>query len=127
MRPIDFRNTTYHDLVAQSAASNRLAVLSAWRQHGPCTTRELAERSGIDLLHLRPRTTELVQLGFVGLVEDELQTTPGAGVYRALSEEESLEYFRTMQEAAHQEAEQLQLKARRDAMPAAATVSQTFP
>lgn len=41
---------------------DRLRVYEAWLMWGPCTTRQLAEKTGIDILTLRPRTTELYQL-----------------------------------------------------------------
>lgn len=100
MSPIDYRNTTWQDLQAH-VVDLRLRVLSTLRQHGPCTTRELANLSGIDLLTVRPRVTELKDLGFVTLVEDKATRTAaalrgysGQGVYRALSEEEAWQVYR---------------------------------
>jgi hypothetical protein len=70
MDPIDFRDAQFADLQAL-LQGKRQAVLEAYRVHGPCTTRELSERSGLDLLLVRPRTTELLQLGCVEVFEDE--------------------------------------------------------
>jgi predicted transcriptional regulator len=74
MQPIDYRNETWED-VQKRVEGLRRAVYYALRQHGPCTTRELAQKSGIDLLTVRPRVTELHQIGFVELASPE----PGAG------------------------------------------------
>jgi len=67
MDPIDLRNETWEMLQAR-IVGQRLTVLEAWREHGPGTTRELALASGMDILGVRPRTTELVELGLVRLV-----------------------------------------------------------
>lgn len=110
MTPIDYRNATWQDLQAH-VVDLRLRVLSALRQHGPCTTRELASLSGIDLLTVRPRVTELKELGFVELVEDKATKTAaalrgyaGQGVYRALSEEEAWQIYKNrVREATREE------------------------
>jgi hypothetical protein len=60
----------------------RLAVLNAFRIHGPGTTREMARKSGLELLTFRPRTTELLELGLVELVDG----VDGEGIYRAVGE-----------------------------------------
>jgi DNA-binding MarR family transcriptional regulator len=89
MLAINYRNAVWSELQA-CIQGKRLEVLSAWRQHGPCTTRELAERSGIDLLTLRPRTTELLQIGYIREVAD----VPGKeGVYESLPESEAFAIF----------------------------------
>lgn len=80
MRPIDYRNETF-DRLRGEMHGLRETIYRAWLAHGPCTTRELAERAGLDILTLRPRTTELVQIGAVTV--DESRTEPGQGVYRA--------------------------------------------
>jgi hypothetical protein len=69
MKPIDFSRETYATLKPRLAADKQ-RVYQAWQQHGPGTTREVATRSGIDILTFRPRTTDLVDLGLVRLVED---------------------------------------------------------
>jgi hypothetical protein len=69
MKPIDFAIETFESLKPRLDALRR-QVYDAWRAHGPGTTRDVAVRSGIDILTFRPRTTELVQLGLVRLVED---------------------------------------------------------
>lgn len=82
MKPIDYRNETWADIVLRVEGLRR-DVYRELQQHGACTTRQLAQKSGIDLLTVRPRVTELYQLGLVELVNAE----PGAGegVYQAVS------------------------------------------
>ncbi len=92
MTPIDYRNETFASLEGR-LRGQRAAVLAAWREHGPCTTEELAERAGMSILTLRPRTTELVQMGFVRLSGDERSTK--GGTYRAASYAETLDHFHT--------------------------------
>jgi hypothetical protein len=87
MEPIDYRNETWESLQTRLTGI-RMAVWEAWKRYGPGTTREVSASSSIDILTLRPRTTELYQMGFVELVEDpiaERQAPPHEGVYRAVS------------------------------------------
>ncbi len=94
MIAIDFRNITWESLQEQ-LTGRRLQVLAAWRLHGPATTRELSERSGIDILTLRPRTTELLDLGFLMLVsvDERRPVRQHEGVYRARSTEEATRWL----------------------------------
>jgi predicted ArsR family transcriptional regulator len=79
MKPIDYRNTTWDEIQGR-LKGDRQACYEGLRVHGPCTTRQLADRIGIDLLTVRPRVTELVQLGLA-----ECGDEPGReGIYRAL-------------------------------------------
>lgn len=87
MKPIDYRNETW-DAIQERIAGMRLAALNAWRAHGPGTTREVARRSGIDILTFRPRTTELYQLGFLMVSEIPKSSGPHEGVYQALADDE---------------------------------------
>lgn len=96
MKPVDFRNETF-DQVRGRVEGQRAAVLGAWAMHGPCTTRELAEKTGLSILTLRPRTTELVELGFVRLAESQL--VKGEGTYRAATPAEAAATFRAAQVA----------------------------
>jgi hypothetical protein len=81
MKPVDFRNTTFETIREQ--LSGRLAeVYAAWVRLGPATTRILANNSGIDILNVRPRTTDLVGVGLVELVGGE----HGEGIYKARSQ-----------------------------------------
>lgn len=88
MQPIDLRNATFAD-VLELVTERRRAVLAGWRRHGRGTTRQLAQRMGLDVLNVRPRTTELVQLGLVQLVE----RAGTEGVYEALSDDEARTLF----------------------------------
>lgn len=97
MEPVDFRNATYEELQARLTGL-RLAALSAWRQHGPGTTRDVAQRAGMDLLTFRPRSTELYQLGFLRL-ENE-QEGGHEGIYAARSDDELRAFFEQQHRAA---------------------------
>ena len=83
MKPIDVRNMQFAELQA-CLCGQRRSVLDAWRKYGPGTTRQLAQRSGIDLLNVRPRTTELLDLGAV-VMDGPIGTE---GVYRVRSDAE---------------------------------------
>lgn len=78
MKPIDIRNHNWITIRAQLAGRLQ-EVYDAWITHGPGTTRELAEQSGIDILNLRPRTTDLLGLGLVEMVGSQ----DGHGIYKA--------------------------------------------
>jgi hypothetical protein len=82
MAASEIRNLKWEE-IRQRLLGLRLRVLEAWRVWGPGTTREVAARSGIDLLTFRPRTTELYELGLVEL--DGRRN--GEGVYRFVPEE----------------------------------------
>lgn len=82
MKAIDFRNATFES-IRKDLEGLRLQVYEAWMKHGPCTTRQLAQHCGIDLLTVRPRTTELVQLGLLEPCEARPENIdPHEGVYR---------------------------------------------
>lgn len=70
MKPADLRNATWREVQSHITA-DMLRVHAAWQQFGPGTTRQVAARSGISLLTLRPRTTDLYQLGLVELTTSE--------------------------------------------------------
>ncbi len=94
MRPIDYRNETFEQIKERGLIKERLQVYEAFVQHGPGTTRTIARLSGIDLLNLRPRATELYQLGFLRLLESEDDTLRGnEGMYRAYTMEEARAHF----------------------------------
>lgn len=67
MRASDFRNATWSHVRAH-LPRRCTEVFEAWLLHGPGTTRQVAERSRIDLLSLRPRTTELLAVGLLEVV-----------------------------------------------------------
>lgn len=64
MKPTDLRNASWRECLTH-VTDDMVRVHNAWLQHGPCTTRELAERAKMSLLTLRPRTTDLGKLGLV--------------------------------------------------------------
>ena len=111
MTPIDFRNATFESLRARLNVA-RSNVYEAWLTHGPCTTRQLAIASGIDLLTLRPRTTELYQLGLVTLAPDSQRESPSValakegheGIYIARTQPD----WETWREFQHRPAETVQ-------------------
>ena len=79
MRAIDARNETWQGMM-NCFAGLRKTVYQKFMLYGPCTTRRLAELSGIDLLTVRPRTTELIELGFVVMIGSDR----GNGIYKAI-------------------------------------------
>jgi len=87
---IDYRNDTWAD-VQPRVRGLQLAVYEALLRSGPCTTRELARRSGIDILTVRPRVTELCQLEWIALVDDD--AGGHEGTYRALTLDEAKARF----------------------------------
>lgn len=70
MKPIDLRNATWSDVLTH-ITEDMVRVHLAWHAHGPGTTREIAQKSGISLLTFRPRTSDLYKLGLVALVDKE--------------------------------------------------------
>ena len=78
MKATDLRNATFHGL-REYLPEARKQVYMAFVEHGPGTTREVAEKSGIDILTLRPRTTELCEIGLIELSA----AAGGEGIYRA--------------------------------------------
>ena len=68
MKSISYRNASFEAIRAQLSGL-RQQVYSAYVSYGPGTTREMAQKSGVSLLTLRPRVTELLQLGFVEVVD----------------------------------------------------------
>lgn len=80
MAPLDYRNATFNDLKSRLSGL-RIEVYQAHLDYGPGTTKEIADRSGLSLLTLRPRTTELLDLGFVELIGGHGHE----GIYRARS------------------------------------------
>lgn len=79
MNPEDIRDMNW-DEMAGHLSGLREKVYNALAKHGPCTTCELAGASGISLLTVRPRMTELCQLGFA----DCTGKTSHDGVYVAV-------------------------------------------
>lgn len=83
MQPIDYRNATWEEVI-RHLNRDRERVYNALLRFGPITTRGLAAAMGCDILSVRPRVTELFQLGFVLLAEGS-ESTGREGIYVALS------------------------------------------
>lgn len=96
MNATEIRDLNWHDIQAQ-VTGLRASVHAALLRHGPCTTRQLAEASGLSILTVRPRVTELSELGFALCTGREGKE----GVYRAYTPDEA--------EALHQEREAARL------------------
>lgn len=82
------RDLTWAD-VRSRVHGQREAVYKGWLMHGPCTTRELAQRLGMEILSVRPRTTELCELGLVQAVD----LRGHEGVYAAIDFETARQSF----------------------------------
>lgn len=95
MKPIDHRNETFEN-VKDRIAGDRKLVFEALKEYGPCTTRGLAECMEWDILNVRPRITELCQIGFV----ECMQIAGGQGIYRAVEDQEAEALFRKTQRLA---------------------------
>lgn len=67
MKPIDCRNETWKDVMLRMSKM-RLRVYEIVSQFGPGTTEQLAMASGMSILSLRPRVTELHDMGMVDMV-----------------------------------------------------------
>ncbi len=70
--------------VSDNLSDSARAVFAALRRHGPATTRELAEKSGIDILNVRPRVCDLCAADLVVTIDIRERQ----GVYRALEDAE---------------------------------------
>lgn len=79
LTPEAVRNMAFDEVLVWVSAE-RQAVYDALAALGASTTRELAEGMGHDLLTVRPRVSELVDLGLVVLVGRERRE----GVYCAV-------------------------------------------
>lgn len=110
MKPIDYRDATFKDIQAR-LHGDRSSVLEALQIHGPTTTRHLAEAMGCDILNVRPRVTELVQLGLVELVPADPDGPKREGVYRALTLPEAEALFIRRQKEAQDPQQTLDLAA----------------
>lgn len=86
MNPSDIRDALWTELQSK-VAGDRSAVYHALQRFGPCTTRQLAEAMGWDVLSVRPRVTELSQLGLARCVE---MAGRREGIYVAVPIEEAI-------------------------------------
>jgi predicted transcriptional regulator len=107
MKPIDYRKATFAAIQGH-LEGNRRIVYDALRTLGPQTTRALAQLAKMDLLTVRPRITELIDLGLVMLCDDGGRRAK-EGTYRALSRAEAMILF-TARHAAAVQGEQMVLK-----------------
>lgn len=90
MKPVDYRNETFEDVKGRLDAL-RAEIWNGMLTHGGAhTTREWAGILDVDLLTVRPRITELVQLGFAKVVPGESKKE---GRYRACSNFEALQAY----------------------------------
>lgn len=80
MNPAALRNTNFESLRA-SLADRCADVYRAFTEHGPCSTAQLAERTGIGLLSLRPRTTDLHDLGLLCAAGERMENGKRATIY----------------------------------------------
>lgn len=103
MKPVDIRNESFADLSGRIDA-DRATVLAALRWHGICTTRQLAEHMGRAPEFVRPRVTELFQIGAVALAGREGHE----GLYRARMLGEWMDWY-SSEHAAATGGEQLML------------------
>lgn len=96
MKPIDYRNATWQD-IRDRVDKNRREVWQSLLSRGPSTTRELASHMRWDVLNVRPRITELHQLGFVVLqeIDGKVQRREHEGVYAALNESQAMSLYRS--------------------------------
>lgn len=92
-----FSAATFRDLQNQ-LVHLRLSVWEALAHHGPCTTRELARACDIDILTVRPRMTELLQMGFAVCTNEHGEGREG--IYRALTLAEAEDAFNARRNAA---------------------------
>ncbi len=83
MRTTNLHDATFEKIRA-GLSSRQRDIYRAWIIHGPVTTRRLAALGEMDLLNVRPRTTELVRFGLIELTGH----SHGEGTYRARSEAE---------------------------------------
>ena len=92
--PADIRDDNFRRIEAK-LTGDRLRVHRALLLYGPCTTMALAARSGITIFSVRPRVTELCDLGLA-----ELHGRAGReGIYRALTCEEAQRRYHAAQTA----------------------------
>jgi hypothetical protein len=69
---------------------DRLAVYNSMQVWGPCTTRQLGVYMSLDVLSVRPRVTELCQMGLaraveVGMAKRREDQSVREGYYEAVS------------------------------------------
>ena len=103
--PGEIRNDNWQAL-RERVSGLRGEVHAALLQAGPCTTRELAAKAGLSILTVRPRVTELVELGFAECTG----RAAGEGIYRALTHAEAAGLFHAARELARGDGVQLAMR-----------------
>lgn len=99
-----YSKLNYYELLESGVLNDHR--MHVWRMFilcGPSTTRQVAEKMGVEVLKVRPRCTELLQLGL--LVEVPSEPGQREGIYRALSEEEAINFLATPREPIHAQTE----------------------
>jgi len=84
MKPEDYRDATWAEIESQMAG-RRLEVYQALQRHGPCTTARLADAADMSILTVRPRVTELCQMGLARLSDCASAHSAHEGVYEAVA------------------------------------------
>ncbi len=84
MKATDLRDATWKQVLTH-ITEDMVKVHLAWQAHGPGTTRQIAQLSEISILTFRPRTTDLMKLGLVILVDNE----GNEGIYAYRSREDA--------------------------------------
>lgn len=88
MSPTDIRALVWADIQGR-LEGDREAIYRNLLHFGPCTTRGLASRMDMDPFSVRPRVTELCQLGL-----SRLQQRSGReGIYEAITIDEARRAF----------------------------------
>ncbi len=82
MTPAELRNLNFAQL-RDSLAERRRDVYRAFCDHGPATTFELSEKCGIGILTVRPRSTELAELGLLCKAGERVENGKRVTVYAA--------------------------------------------
>lgn len=88
MTPDQIRNANFEGLRA-ALDDRRREVYEAFVELGPCTTRQLADGARLDILSVRPRASELLELGLLSIAGHIIGPTgKREGVYEATAPEE---------------------------------------
>lgn len=82
MKAIDFSRATFSE-ICDHIGPLRLQVWRGLQTNGPCTTSHLATALGMSILTVRPRVTELMQVGLVKLTGAAREGREG--VYAAMT------------------------------------------
>lgn len=91
LTPAEIRDAGWEQIRSSWLNDAMMEVHAAYETHGPVTTQGLADLSGINVLTVRPRTTDLMK---VGLVECVGRVKGQGGLYQAVPFEKA--------EAAHE-------------------------